>query len=204
MIVQKIIYKFSEILSKFIGIPVSKILLLINLIFRLFFLGFENVNNFISTLPKSNIIFALRLFGAKIGKDCSIDSGLRFHNCKRGYENFVVGYNCHIGKDCFFDLRDKIEIENNVVISMQSTLLTHIDMNQSSNKKQFPVTNSPIKIKSNSYLGARSIVLKGVTLGNNSFVGAGSLINKPVLDYNIVVGTPAKKIGLINKKLIKN
>ena len=201
MIVQKIIYKFSEILSKFIGIPVSKILLLINLIFRFFFLGFENVNNFISTLPKSNIIFALRLFGAKIGKDCSIDSGLRFHNCK-GYRNFIVGENCYIGKDCFFDLRDKIKIENNVVISMQCTLLTHIDMNQSSNKKQFPVTNSPIIIKSNSYIGARSILLMGVVLGKNSFVGAYSLVNKSISDYNIVVGIPAKKIGLIDKNLI--
>lgn len=202
MIVQKIIYKFSEILSKFIGIPVSKILLLINLIFRFFFLGFENVNNFISTLPKSNIIFALRLFGAKIGKDCSIYSGLRFHNCK-GYRNFIVGDNCHIGKDCFFDIRGKINIENNVVISMKCMFLTHIDMNESSNKNQFPVSFSPIKINNNSYLGARSIVLKGVTLGNNSLVGAGSLVNKNVLSYNIVAGNPAKKIGLINKKLIK-
>jgi acetyltransferase-like isoleucine patch superfamily enzyme len=202
VIVQKIIYKFSEILSKFIGIPVSKILLLINLIFRFFFLGFENVNNFISTLPKSNIIFVLRLFGAKIGKNCKIESGLRFHNCKQGYENFIVGDNCHIGKDCFFDLRDKIKIENNVVISMQCTLLTHIDMNQSSNKKQFPVTNLPIIIKSNSYIGARSILLMGVVLGKNSFVGASSLVNKSILDFNIVVGVPIKKIGLIDKNSI--
>ena len=151
MIVQKIIYKFSEILSKFIGIPVSKILLLINLIFRFFFLGFENVNNFISTLPKSNIIFALRLFGAKIGKDCSIDSGLRFHNCK-GYRNFIVGDNCYIGKDCLFDLRDKIILEDNIVISMQVTFITHIEMNESSSKKQFPVSSAPIHIKKNTYV----------------------------------------------------
>ena len=86
---------------------------------------------------------------------------------------------------------------------MKCMFLTHIDMNESSNKNQFPVSFSPIKINNNSYLGARSIVLKGVTLGNNSLVGAGSLVNKNVLSYNIVAGNPAKKIGLINKKLIK-
>ena len=200
---KKLLFKVSEKISKFIGIPLLNIIVFFQLVVRFFFLGFENANNFISTLPKSNIIFALRLFGAKIGKDCSIDSGLRFHNCK-GYRNFIVGDNCYIGKDCFFDLRGKINIENNVVISMECMFLTHIEMNESSNKSQFPISFSPIKIKNNSYLGARSIVLKGVTLGNNSFVGAGSLVNKNVLSYNIVAGNPAKKIGLINKKLIKN
>ena len=44
------------------------------------------------------------------------------------------------------------------------------------------------------YVGANSIILGKVKIGNNAFIGALSLVNKDVPDNAIVAGIPAKVI----------
>ena len=46
-------------------------------------------------------------------------------------------------------------------------------------------------------MGARVIILKGVTIGEGSIVGAGSVVTKDVPDWTIVGGNPAKIIRVI-------
>lgn len=56
---------------------------------------------------------------------------------------------------------------------------------------------APVLIKKNAFIGAFSIVLKGVTIGENSIVGAGSVVTKSVPDNEIWAGNPAKFIRKI-------
>ena len=53
---------------------------------------------------------------------------------------------------------------------------------------------APIHIKSNAFIGAFSIILKGVTIGERSIVGAGSVVTKSIPDGEIWAGNPAKFI----------
>lgn len=57
------------------------------------------------------------------------------------------------------------------------------------NKKKKPVV-----IKNNAFIGAHSIILKGVTIGENSIVGAGSVVTKDVPDNELWAGNPARKV----------
>lgn len=46
-------------------------------------------------------------------------------------------------------------------------------------------------IESNCFIGARSLVLPGVTVGRGSIVAAGAVVTKDVPPYSIVAGNPA-------------
>lgn len=52
----------------------------------------------------------------------------------------------------------------------------------------------PVVIKDGAFIGAHTIVLKGVTIGERSIVGAGSVVTRSIPDYEIWAGNPAKFI----------
>lgn len=52
-------------------------------------------------------------------------------------------------------------------------------------------TKAPVIVKDYAFIGAYSIVLKGVTIGENSIIGAGSVVTKSVPDNQIWGGNPA-------------
>lgn len=52
----------------------------------------------------------------------------------------------------------------------------------------------PVIIKENAFIGAHSIILKGVTIGKNSIIGAGSVVTRSIPDNQIWAGNPAKFI----------
>lgn len=55
----------------------------------------------------------------------------------------------------------------------------------------------PVTICDNVFIGAKSIILKGVTIGENSIIGAGSVVTKSVPANEIWAGNPAKFIRKI-------
>lgn len=52
----------------------------------------------------------------------------------------------------------------------------------------------PVVIGNDVFIGAKSIILKGVTIGDNSVIGAGSVVTKSVPANQIWAGNPAKFI----------
>ena len=47
-------------------------------------------------------------------------------------------------------------------------------------------------------IGANSTIVCGVTLGEGCLIGAGSVVTHDVAPFCVVVGNPAKKIGMVN------
>ena len=53
---------------------------------------------------------------------------------------------------------------------------------------------SPVCIREYAFVGANSMILKGVTIGARAVIGAGSVVTKNVPDGEIWAGNPAKRI----------
>ena len=57
------------------------------------------------------------------------------------------------------------------------------------------IPKSELEIKDNVWIGTRAIILGNVrTIGTGSIIGAGAVVTKPVPDYAIVAGNPARVI----------
>lgn len=56
---------------------------------------------------------------------------------------------------------------------------------------------TPTLIKAGAALGANSTIVCGTTVGKWAMVGAGSVVNKDVPDYALVVGVPARQIAYV-------
>lgn len=98
---------------------------------------------------------------------------------------------------------EAVTIGNNVLIG-SGCLITDTDGHPLDiEKRHVPnyydyVVNSPVIIGDDVFIGARSIILKGVNIGQGAVVGAGSVVTKDVPPHTIVAGNPAKVVKELN------
>ena len=142
-----------------------------------------------------------------IGESCLINGRLVTENAN---SNINIKNNVFIGGKTILDCLNMIEINENVLISYECIIADHDSHSINSTKRQddldkfknntmdwSEVDTKPIIIKKNAWIGTRSIILKGVTIGEGSIVAAGSVVTKNVPNYTLVAGNPA----IIKKKL---
>ncbi|WMN10915.1 CatB-related O-acetyltransferase [Marivirga salinae] len=58
------------------------------------------------------------------------------------------------------------------------------------------ITKGKIQIGNDVWIGANSMILSGVKIGDGAVIAAGSVVTKDVLDYAIVGGSPARLIKM--------
>ena len=130
----------------------------------------------------------LRTFcNVRIGKDTSIAMG-----CFVTGHNIKIGNNSVINRYTYLDGRGPLYIGNNVSISHYTLIhtLTHIV-----NSPYFHAIAKPVVIMDDVWIGARAIILPGVTIGKGAVIGAGAVVTKDIPSYTVVVGNPARKIA---------
>ena len=62
---------------------------------------------------------------------------------------------------------------------------------------------NPIEIEDNAWIGAGSLILKGVTIGRNSFIGAGSVVTKSIPANVIAAGVPCRVIRQLSDEVVQ-
>jgi len=128
--------------------------------------------------------FSHILNGSRLGKNCNIG------------QNVVIGPDATIGKGC--KIQNNVSVYKGVTIEDgvfcgPSMVFTNIYNPRAEIRKMDQV--KPTLVKKGATIGANATVICGITLGRYSFIGAGSLVNKNVPDYALVVGNPVKQIG---------
>ncbi|MED3913272.1 galactoside O-acetyltransferase [Bacillus sp. BK006] len=143
---------------------------------------------------RSNI---LKQLFSEIGEDCYIEpplhanwGGKNVHFGNSVYANF----NLTLVDDCNIFVGDNVMFGPNVTISAG----THpIHPNLRRKKAQY---NVPIYIEDNVWIGAQSVVLPGVRIGENSVIGAGSVVTTSIPANVVAVGNPCRVIREINNR----
>lgn len=156
-------------------------------------------------------IMVARRGKCKIGKNFAMNNGIKgnpigcYQKCTifvdRGAE-LIIGNNVGISQTALICtkkiiIEDYVKIGGGVCIYDTDFHSLNPDIRKSTedlkNRQQ-----KEVLIKENAFIGAHSIILKGVTIGKNSIVGAGSVVTKSIPDNEIWAGNPAKFIKTIN------
>lgn len=128
-----------------------------------------------------------RWLGAKIGEHTSIHRGCQFYNMR----GLKVDGNTVINQNVVLDARRGLFIGRNVSISEQAILYT---LQHDLDAPDFEVIGAPVVVSDYVFIGARAIILPGVTLGEGSAVAAGAVVTRSVQPYTVVGGVPARPI----------
>ena len=126
--------------------------------------------------------------GAQIGHDCTFGQNVFVGN------RTIIGNNCKIQNNV--SIYDNVTLEDDVFCG-PSVVFTNVYNPRSavSRKSEYRDT----LIRRGATLGANCTVVCGVTIGAYALVGAGSVVNRNVPDYALVVGVPARQIGWISQ-----
>ena len=123
------------------------------------------------------------------------------------FSRFLTGIEIHpkatIGKNLFIDhgmgvvIGETSDIGNNVTIYHMATLggiSPSINSNEQRNIKRHPT------LKDNVVVGSGAQILGPVTVGKNAKIGANAVVTKDVPEKAVMVGIPAKNVGLADSE----
>ena len=133
-------------------------------------------------------------------KKMSIED-LKIENWRK--QGMKIGKNVHIYSDLFSKEPYMISIGDDTTISGNVTLVTH-DNSISKYLPQYTDTFGRINIGKNCFIGMGSMIMSGVTLGDNFIVAAGSVVTKSFESGTVIGGTPAKSICKVEDLVEKN
>lgn len=150
---------------------------------------------------------------AKIGKNVQV---WHFSQIR---EKALIGDNCIIGKNVYIDhdvkIGSNVKIQNNALVYFGTTIKNDVFIGPAvilTNDKYPRSTTSTgklkvlkhwqagkILVKHGASIGAGSIILPSITIGNYALIGAGSTVTKSVPDHALLLGNPARIVGYVCK-----
>lgn len=111
-----------------------------------------------------------------------------------------IGTGCRISNSTLF-CKTRIELGSNVLIGggcrIYDTDFHPVDYDDRIAHPFGGGDASPVTIEEGAFIGAHSIILKGVNIGKRAVIGAGSVVTGTVPDGEIWAGNPAKFIRKI-------
>ena len=133
-------------------------------------------------------LFILKLFGANISGIPFVHSAVKI---QIPWHLTMKHRSCLGDRSNAYSL-GKIEVLEGATVAQEAYLCTGThDFKDPS----LQLITKPITIGKHSFIGARAMILPGISIGEQAIVGAMSVVSKDVPDHQIVAGNPAKNIG---------
>jgi acetyltransferase-like isoleucine patch superfamily enzyme len=107
-----------------------------------------------------------------------------------GWGRMRVGDRVFFNNGVFISCVHEIEIGDDIAIA-NYVYITDSDSHGVEGRK---VREAPVRIGSGSWIGAKAIILPGVTIGTRALVAAGAVVTRDVPDDTLVAGNPARVV----------
>jgi len=149
---------------------------------------------------------------AIVDEGATIGPGTRVWHWVHVCGGAVIGAGCSLGQNVFVGNRvrigNNVKIQNNVSVYDNVTLeddvfcgpsmvFTNVYNPRSAISRKDEYRNT--LVKRGATLGANCTIVCGVTIGEYAFVGAGSVVNRDVPNFALMVGVPARQIGWMSR-----
>lgn len=149
---------------------------------------------------------------AVIDQPCQIGKGTKIWHFCHLMANCTIGEECNLGQNVFVaskvTLGNKVKIQNNVSVYEGVTLEDEVFVGPSvvftnvvnprsavERKNEY----KPTVVAHGATIGANATIVCGHRIGRYAFIGAGSVITRDILDYELVIGNPARHAGWMSE-----
>lgn len=102
-----------------------------------------------------------------------------------------LGYQTDIGAFTYINAKNEVVIEDLVQIGSHCAIYSVSTLDGK---------EGPVKLKKNCKIGSHSVIMPGVTVGENSIVGAFSFVNKNVPPNVLALGIPVKIVKKLSNE----
>ena len=149
---------------------------------------------------------------AVVDDGCEVGEGTKIWHFSHIMPNCKIGLNCNIGQNVVVSpdvvLGNNVKVQNNVSIYTgviceddvflgPSMVFTNVINPRSAVNRK----NEYLKtlVKKGATIGANSTIVCGIEIGRFAFIGAGAVVTRPVPDYALVMGNPARQSGWMSE-----
>ena len=134
----------------------------------------------------------LRRFGWNIGRGTYFAGTPALRGPGRIQDRLRIGPENVINVGCTFELNADVTTGERVSIGPDVMFLTSSHRIGSPYRRSGVTKTAPIRVGSGAWVGARCLILPGVTIGEGAVIAAGSVVSRDVKPHSLVGGTPAQ------------
>lgn len=112
--------------------------------------------------------------------------------------NLSIGDNTGIGLNCYLSCADRVALGARVLMGPEIMVFTsnHVWNPTLDTYFRQGETTAPVAVLDDAWIGARAIILPGVTIGRGCTVAAGSVVTQSTPDFSVVGGVPARVLKM--------
>jgi len=149
---------------------------------------------------------------AVIDDGCQIGAGTKIWHFSHLMPGCTLGNNCNIGQNVVISpqvvLGNNVKVQNNVSIYTGVTCEDDVFLGPSMVFTNVINPRSAVNRRDNyletrvgkgASIGANATIVCGHDIGAYAFIGAGAVVTKPVPNFALVVGNPARQIGWMSE-----
>ncbi len=136
----------------------------------------------------------LRRIGFTIGANSGFFGTPTLFGTGDYYKRLVIGSDCWINLGCYLELNALVQLGDHVNIGPDVMILTGSHEMGTEGCRAGRFTTLPVTIDSGAWIGARCVILPGVTIGKGAVIAAGTTVHRDVPPNIIMIGTQGMPI----------